>query len=90
MDVEDKVNRNIASLSKKMSIRDQKRDVDGLTIQEDRNDHFEHFESRNKKDMENLRRIDEGFILYFEKTDQVMDVDLHIVNLTTTWDTDYI
>jgi hypothetical protein len=43
-----------------------------------------------KKDMESIKRINEGFILYVEKTRKVIDIDLHAVNITTHLDVDYI
>jgi hypothetical protein len=52
--------------------------------------HEERGGDRLLKEMESIKRINEGFILYFEKTDNVMDVDLHVVNITTSWDTDYV
>jgi hypothetical protein len=47
-------------------------------------------ENRNLKEMEDLRRTDEGFILYFEQVGDVIDIDFHAVNITTTFDTDYL
>ena len=50
----------------------------------------EDLQIRNMKEMEDLKRTDEGFILYFEQVGNVMDIDLHAVNITTTFDADYI
>jgi hypothetical protein len=52
--------------------------------------HEEKGDDRVLKELESIKRINEGFILYIEQTDNVMDIDLHAVNITTAWDTDYI
>ena len=89
--VSDRVDKNIAELSQRGTLRDGIKDEFGRVDSKMQFDRFEEpFDRRNKKEMQNLRRIDEGFIVYFEQSKKVIDIDLHIVNVTTTYDTDYI
>ena len=91
-DVADKVDKNIENWSKKGQIRDgniKEREEDRDERGDFRN-FDDYIERKNEAEMDGLRRIDEGFILYLEKTDKVIDVDMHVVNITMFWDTDYI
>jgi hypothetical protein len=93
-DVSAKVDNNIQNWSEKGKIRDGNHHNNLNTEERDSRGDFRNVddfgEIRYQADMQGLRRIDEGFIMYYEQAEKVQDIDIHMVNVTAFWDTDYI
>jgi hypothetical protein len=49
----------------------------------------EDIEVNHINELEELKRVDEGFIVYFEQVGGVTDIDIHAVNVSVTYDTDF-
>lgn len=62
-------------------------DHPNLHFHEEYRNYAEDVEAKHINEMEDLKRVDEGFIFYMERINGVLDMDIHAVNITITFDT---